>query len=70
MNDPIWINKNIIICQMAKNKFLEMRDFQKSTALFYGKLPIIDRSRFINNLFYKRTEIRANAQQPFGKIKH
>ncbi|MCW2258707.1 hypothetical protein [Sphingobacterium kitahiroshimense] len=55
---------------MAKNKFLEMRDFQKATFLFYGKLPIIDRSRFINNLFYKRPEIWANAQQPFGKIKH
>lgn len=54
----------------GKKEVLEMRDFQKVTALFYGNLPVIDRSRFINNLFYKRTEIRANAQQPFGKIKH
>lgn len=51
MNDPIWINKNIIIYQMAKKKFLEVRDFQKVTALFQKQLPIIDRSRFINDLF-------------------
>lgn len=50
MHDPIWINKNIIIYQMAKKKFLEIRDFQKVTALFQSKLPVIDRSGLINNL--------------------